>query len=58
MLCLEDEEFMTIDKLIYDKLGQLAKQKWSSPFEARKHLLDVRYKLAQLKCTSLSKYED
>lgn len=58
MPCLKDEEFMTVDKLIHDKLNQLAKQQTSSAFQARKHLLDVRYKLTQLKCARLIRYED
>ena len=58
MLCLKDEEFMTIDRLIHEELDVLAKQSTSSAFQARKHLLDVRYKLVQLKCVSLSRYED
>lgn len=58
MPCLKDEEFMTIDNIIHDKLEQLAKQPTSSAFQARKHLLNVRSKLVQLKCTTLSKYDD
>lgn len=58
MPCLKDEEFTTIDKLIHDKLDQLAKQPTSSAFQSRKHLLDVRHKLVQLKCTTLTRYED
>jgi hypothetical protein len=58
MHCLKDEEFITVDKLIHDKLNQLAKQPTSSAFQARKHLLNVRYKLVQLKCESLNRYED
>lgn len=58
MPCLKDEEFATIDKLIHDKLDQLARQQTSSAFQSRKHLLDTRYKLVQLKCTTLARYED
>lgn len=58
MQCLKDEEFMTVDKLIHDRLDILAKQPTSSAFQARKHLLNVRDKLVQLKCTRLSRYED
>ena len=58
MPCLKDEEFMTVDKLIHKELDLLTKQPTSSAFEARKHLLNVRHKLVQLKCTTLSKYED
>ncbi len=56
MLCLEDGEFASIDKLIHNKLNELARQKTSSAYDARKHLLNVRYKLIQLKCTTLSRY--
>lgn len=56
MPCLEDGEFASIDKLIHDKLNELAKQRTSSAHDARKHLLDIRYKLIQLKCTTLSRY--
>lgn len=58
MPCLKDEEFMTIDNLIHDKLDRLTRQSTSSAFRAKKHLLDVRHKLVQLKCTTLARYED
>lgn len=58
MRCLKDEEFMTIDKLIHERLDQLTKEKTSSAFQAKKHLLNVRYKLVQLKCESLGRYEN
>lgn len=57
VICIEDTEFATIDKLIHERLNQLAKQRTSSAFAAEKHLLNVRHKLVQLKCTSLSRYE-
>ncbi len=57
MICLEDEEFATIDRLIHINLNELVKQRTSSAFQARKHLLDIRYKLVELKCTSLSRYK-
>jgi len=58
MPCLKDEEFMTVDKLIHEKMDLLTKQPTSSAFYAKKHLLDVRHKLVQLKCTTLARYED
>lgn len=57
MICLEDEEFATIDRLIHINLNELAKQRTSSAFQARKHLLNVRSKLVELKCTSISRYK-
>ncbi len=57
MICLEDEEFATIDRLIHINLNELVKQRTSSAFQARKHLLNIRYKLIELKCTSLSRYK-
>lgn len=57
VICIEDEEFATIDKLIHSRLNDVAKQKTSSAFHERKHLLRVRNKLLDLKCTTLAKYE-
>lgn len=55
-VCIEDEEFATIDKLIKDKMNNTAKLRTPSSFHETKQLIRVRNKLLDLKCTTLEKY--
>jgi hypothetical protein len=56
-ICIEDEEFATIDKLLLNKMNEVAKRRTPSSFHETKHLIRVRNKLLDLKCTTLSKYD-
>jgi hypothetical protein len=56
VICIEDDEFATADKLISDKLKEVAKLRTPSSFHHTKQLIRVRNKLLDLKCTTLEKY--
>lgn len=56
VICIEDEEFATVDKLLLDKINEVAKRRTSSSFLETKQLIRVRNKLLELKCTTLEKY--
>ena len=56
VICIEDEEFATVDKLLLEKINEVAKRRTSTSFYETKQLIRVRNKLLELKCTTIEKY--
>ncbi len=56
LYCLSEEEYLVLGKLIQNRFKELVMDKTQTGKDAKKILVDIKYKLSNMHCSSLSRF--